>query len=244
MYVGEPRAALFLGVLGVWAPLLLVILWEKTRFSGSVFLWAFILMPGVIRVGSGVHAALMARAQEPAVLRRWQSLLGYATFLFLFAFTNGYASRFVTDRVAQCIHGAPTDGGRPDIRKDDRVCLVTAGESRLPRKGTVAAFRRVSAAKTSLTLRQEPPVIGRVVATAGDEVVGTAEAVTVNGVAVPDSAGGKPFGPKKLEHGESVMLSATRGPAEQDSRDEGPLPLDRYAGEVVLVVAVARDAAK
>lgn len=237
MYVGEPRAALVLGLLGVWGPLLLVILWAKTRFSGGAFFWLFILTPGVLRFGAGIHAALKARAQEPAVLRRWQSLLGYATFLFLFAFTNGYANNFVSDRVARCIYGAPTDGAGPEIKKDDRICLMTGGDSRLPRKGVVAAYRKVSASPSAFAIRQEAPMIGKVVAVEGDEVSVTAESVTVNGAPVPLSGGGKELPATKLKYGEAFVLSQSRGAGETDSRDEGPMPLERYAGEVVLVQA-------
>lgn len=235
LYVGKAGTAFGLGLLGVLASPIWILIWSKARFSGPAFLWGFLLIPLLLRFGAALASALHARKQEPMSLMKWQRPLAYGTFFMLFFMTSATADNFVAERFATRL-SVPTDGQAPTIQQGDGVWLVRTGASHIPRKGAVVVFKRIAAQQSSAVfIHQGAPVIGRVVAMGGDEVEVTTDAVTVNGEVQPNSAGGAPAEKVKLREGQVFVLASNRSATAPDCRDLGPLPIRDYAGEIALV---------
>lgn len=235
LYVGRAGTAFLLALITVISSPLWVVIWSKTRFSAPLFLWGFLLLPLLMRFGSAMWSALIARAQEPRPLMKWQRPLSYGTFFMLFFMTNVSAETYVSSRFATRL-SVPTDAEAPGIKLGDGIWLLRTGASHVPRKGAVVVFKRVAPEQQSAVfIHQAAPVLGRVVAMGGDEVEVTADAVLVNGEPLPKSAGGTSAEKHRLREGQVMVLSSNRSERVPDSRDFGPLPVGDYAGEVALV---------
>jgi hypothetical protein len=233
LYVGQSGTAFLLGFIGIIASPLWVLLWSEMRFSGPVFLWVGWLLPRLLRFGAALAAGMRAHKQPPMPPMRWQQPLGYATFFMLFFMLTRTANDYVSDHFAADL-AAPTDAQAPAIRQGDGMWMVRTRASHVPRKGAVVVFKRYLDTE-GIFRHQAAPALGTVVAMGGDEVEVTADAVILNGEALPNSGGGKPAEKVTLREGQVFLLSPNRSATAPDCRDYGPLAIRDYVGEVALV---------